>query len=244
MNITRQLKKISNFLINTPIHPQWLLARHDKYLLSEIGKKSNGIIVDIGAGKQKILNHITSKSAYIPIDYYTTSIGWYQHQPAIYATAEALPLQDSTADIVLLLDVLEHLPNPELSLLEIKRILKPTGTAIIKVPFMYPIHDAPYDFSRFTEHGLLRRINQAGLECDKITWLGTPIETGSLLINIALAKSLADAIQEKSWLTLLNLAFALLILPFNLLGLIGSIMRTRKSDWMPHTYIIQLKKCS
>ena len=44
------------------------------------------------------------------------------------------PYPDNYADIVLSVEVIEHLENPWLHMREIKRILKPNGTAIITTP--------------------------------------------------------------------------------------------------------------
>ncbi len=45
-----------------------------------------------------------------------------------------LSIQDSTQDLVLCLDVLEHLTYPFNLMQEIKRVLKPTGFAVLNVP--------------------------------------------------------------------------------------------------------------
>ncbi|MDQ7782624.1 MAG: class I SAM-dependent methyltransferase [Desulfomonilaceae bacterium] len=56
--------------------------------------------------------------------------------PVERAYAHELPLDDSTADLVVGSHVLEHLPKPYLSLTfrEIRRALKPSGQAIIVLP--------------------------------------------------------------------------------------------------------------
>ena len=72
----------------------------------------------------------------------------------IFADAQSLPFKNKSIDTILLLDVLEHLPRPEECFEEIYRKSKPNGKVIIQVPFLYPIHDAPLDFRRWTQHGL------------------------------------------------------------------------------------------
>jgi len=49
-------------------------------------------------------------------------------------TKNFLPLNDSSADLVLVIEVLEHLLDPDHLLSEIKRILSPKGIAIITTP--------------------------------------------------------------------------------------------------------------
>jgi len=47
---------------------------------------------------------------------------------------DKLPFGDSSVDLVLLIEVIEHLLNPDFTLLEIKRILSEDGIAIIATP--------------------------------------------------------------------------------------------------------------
>jgi SAM-dependent methyltransferase len=74
-----------------------------------------------------------------------------------------LPLRDSTFDTVLLFDVLEHVPNPQNLTAEAARILRPGGILLIGVPFLYPIHEEPNDFNRYTGYQLRRLAAISGL---------------------------------------------------------------------------------
>jgi len=66
-----------------------------------------------------------------------------------------LPFNDNEFDNVLLMVVIEHLEEPQKAILEIKRVLKPGGKILVSVPFMFPMHDTPNDFWRFTKYGLM-----------------------------------------------------------------------------------------
>lgn len=58
--------------------------------------------------------------------------------PIIDADGGELPLVDSCADAVLLLDVIEHVAEPERVLAEAHRVLRPGGTIIVSVPHRGP----------------------------------------------------------------------------------------------------------
>jgi SAM-dependent methyltransferase len=82
-------------------------------------------------------------------------------------------IADDTFDVVLCLEVLEHLSTPAAAASEIARVLRPGGTAIISVPHLSRIHDAPHDYFRFTRYGLSRIASDAGLTIDSVDDVGS-----------------------------------------------------------------------
>ena len=57
-------------------------------------------------------------------------------------------------DIILCMNVLEHVYDFHKAIENLHRALKPGGTALIFVPVFYPFHDEPHDYWRFTEHSI------------------------------------------------------------------------------------------
>ncbi len=72
----------------------------------------------------------------------------------VVADAHAMPFADGEFEIVLCTEVLEHLHDPARAISEMHRVLAPGGLLILTTRFLYPIHDAPGDFFRFTRYGL------------------------------------------------------------------------------------------
>jgi len=76
----------------------------------------------------------------IGVDYSAEAVEYSQkHYPIknlIFKVGDAqkLPLEDSTIDIVVSLETIEHLPKPELFIQEVKRVLKPGGVLIVSTP--------------------------------------------------------------------------------------------------------------
>lgn len=75
-------------------------------------------------------------------------------KPDVIADAHALPFKDSEFALVLCTEVLEHVRDPRAAIAQMRRVLKPGGTLILTTRFIYPIHDAPGDYWRFTRYGL------------------------------------------------------------------------------------------
>lgn len=57
-------------------------------------------------------------------------------------------------DYVVLSEVLQFLQFPHKGIQNIHSILKPEGKLILTSPFLFPLHDRPFDLYRFTKHGL------------------------------------------------------------------------------------------
>ncbi|QDC51241.1 methyltransferase domain-containing protein [Candidatus Methylopumilus universalis] len=117
---------------------------------------SLGRILDYGAGNSPYRSFLSYKS-YITLDItqnLTNSVDF------IVNPEEKLPFDDSSFETVLLLDVLEHLPDPDRVLGEIVRVLSPGGRLFISVPFIYREHETPYDIARYTSFGIRNLINR------------------------------------------------------------------------------------
>jgi SAM-dependent methyltransferase len=72
----------------------------------------------------------------------------------VIGDAQCLGLASGVFDVVLCTEVLEHLPEPQRAIDEMFRVLKPGGVLLLTTRFLFPIHDAPHDYFRFTKYGL------------------------------------------------------------------------------------------
>ncbi len=97
-------------------------------------------ILDVGCASGWFLSQIATQlpgGVYTGIDVYKNAILYgkkqYKKLKLIHADGHALPFGDNTFDVVICNEVLEHVLEPEKVLLEIKRVLKPYGIAIIEM---------------------------------------------------------------------------------------------------------------
>jgi len=69
------------------------------------------------------------------------------------ADAHAIPLADASVDAVCVQAVLEHVIDPVQVVAEITRVLRPGGLVFADTPFMWPVHEGAYDFTRWSPSG-------------------------------------------------------------------------------------------
>lgn len=203
----------------TPLHPQFLAYRHERLRYQVAGKLCSGWVLDIGCGRQPLRKYLPGECDYVALDHPTTG-AWYDAKPNVQADASRLPFADKIFDTIVCLEVLEHLPPPQAALREARRLLKPEGRLIISTPFLYPIHDAPNDYQRWTRHGLELLARSSGFRVESLRGQGSPLECGALLFNLGLTW---QAMNASALGRILLLVLVLLITPLsNVLGLIHS----------------------
>lgn len=222
-------------LKTTPLHPQWFAVFRHKQYLRALCAKLGGVVVDIGCAESQPREFLPAEAHYVGIDYLPTATEWYRTRPDLYADAQLLPIQDNTVDHVLLLDVLEHLPNPEQCLAEVHRVLKIDGTLTIQVPFLYPVHDAPLDFHRWTSHGLEHAAKKNGFRIEASEALGHPAETAALTTNIALSKTVLNWISGRNPLALTAILLPFVVLTVNCISWLVAAL-SRSEVMMPYAY--------
>lgn len=111
-------------------------------------------VLDYGAGNSPYRQFITC-NRYTTADIKQNLNSDIEH---IFSPNCPLQLEDNTFDLVLLLDVLEHVPDPVFVLKEIIRLMVPEGKLIISLPFIYREHETPGDYWRYTFYGIQKLV--------------------------------------------------------------------------------------
>lgn len=107
-------------------------------------------VLDIGSGGSSYNNYFPNRITF-DID--------PLRGPDIVGDIHKMPFKDNEFDVILCTEVFEHLKNPFEASKEIKRILKDGGKLILTTRFIFPIHDSPNDFFRYTKYGLMEIFN-------------------------------------------------------------------------------------
>lgn len=122
------------------------------FCLSAFADEMRGIVLDLG-GKRENKRGSFQPPEKLARSWQYINLDWETH-PNIFADVTRNPIQRESVDCILCTEVLEHLPNPQACVDEIRRLLRDDGLVFASVPFFYPVHADPYDFQRFTEDGL------------------------------------------------------------------------------------------
>ena len=72
----------------------------------------------------------------------------------LHGTIDAIPVPDATFDLVLCLQVLEHVPDPAAAIRELHRAVRPGGRVLASTHGVAPLHPNPEDLWRWTPQGL------------------------------------------------------------------------------------------
>lgn len=197
------IRKLARAMVRTPLHPQWLLGRRR---VPEGINRVSGVVLDIGAADRWIESYLPEGVNYVALDYPSTGRDLYGARPHVFADAAHLPFPCDHFDAVICLEVLEHVADPGQVVSEIFRVLKPGCHVWLSMPFLYPLHDAPYDFQRYTEYGLRRDIERAGLEVVTLRKCGHAMRAAGVLMCLAIAGGAHD---RRGWQQFLLLPLTL-----------------------------------
>jgi SAM-dependent methyltransferase len=93
----------------------------------------------------------------------------------------ALPLDSGSMDVVLSVQVLEHVRDLDLYLGEARRVLRPEGVLILSTHGTWLYHAHPEDHRRWTRTGLVVDIEARGFKVEEIEAIAGPLATTTLI---------------------------------------------------------------
>ncbi len=131
---------------------------------ANLPKYARGRLLDLGCGKAPLFEAYRDYvSDNVCVDWTETRHG-NEYLDYECDLTKRLPFGDGEFDTLILSDVLEHIPEPEILWREMHRVLAPGGRVLLNVPFCYPLHEEPHDYYRYTEYSLRRFAGRASFE--------------------------------------------------------------------------------
>tara|TARA_Y100000310_G_scaffold94401_1_gene92017 strand:+ start:16497 stop:17021 length:525 start_codon:yes stop_codon:yes gene_type:complete len=125
----------------------------NKHLKKFAKNCNNKKILELGSGKSEKGKHSYSSKKFFNLtnDFLQTDMNPDFGHKVLDATKMNYK---NEFDVILCLNVLEHVYEFQKAIDNIHAALKPQGTLLFFVPGYYPLHDEPHDYWRFTEHSL------------------------------------------------------------------------------------------
>jgi SAM-dependent methyltransferase len=155
------------FVAKAPLDRRFVLAIAQE---ASDALASGARVLDAGAGDSPY-RELFAHCDYVAADW-AASPHPGARQADVIARLDDLPLDDASFDGVLCTQVLEHVDDPAAVLSELRRVMRPGGRIWLTVPFVGELHEEPYDFFRYTSHGLRSLAERSGLEVLGVEPLG------------------------------------------------------------------------
>ncbi|MDN3675416.1 class I SAM-dependent methyltransferase [Flavobacterium branchiarum] len=209
------------------------IALKNKLNLINSENPQKGRILDIGAGTGDFL--LTAK------DNGWNTVGVEPSERAksiaikkgISFVDKIADLENNSFDVITMWHVLEHVPNLELQIQELKRLLKPTGTLIVAVPnfksfdanhykTFWAAYDVPIHFWHFSKKAIQSLFEKVDMRLEKIL----PMKFDSFYVSL---------LSEKYKTGKMNYLTAFFI------GLKSNWKAKRSLEYSSHIYVLKNK---
>lgn len=156
----------------------WLVLRElSRSLGSLIGTKvrPGDVVLDFGCGSMPYRSLVENAGAsYLGADFGADG--------AVRIGPDGrLPLPDGSVDVVISVQVLEHVRDLDTYFAEIARVLKRDGVLILSTHGTWLYHPHPEDHRRWTRTGLTHDIETRGFAVEAITSIVGPLATTTLI---------------------------------------------------------------
>ncbi|WP_163409419.1 class I SAM-dependent methyltransferase [Flavobacterium ajazii] len=207
------------------------IALQNKLNLINAEQPQKGKLLDIGAGTGDFL--LTAKNngwetiGVEPSERAKNSA----KQKGISFVEEISALENNSLDVITMWHVLEHVPNLEHQIQELKRLLKPTGTLIVAVPnyksfdanhyqTFWAAYDVPIHFWHFSKKSIQLLFEKVDMKLEKIL----PMKFDSFYVSL---------LSEKYKTGKMNYIKAFFI------GLKSNLKASGTKEYSSHIYVIK-----
>ncbi len=191
------------------VNPSYLIRSQLAKTLQRWSPQMHGTMLDFGCGTSPYRKFF-EVDTYLGLEIVAPGHPDRSRSANLQYSGEQIPLADLSVDCVLMTEVLEHVFNPAEVLIEFHRILRPDGKVLITCPFVWPLHEEPYDYARYTPYALRHLASNAGLEVVAIERTGSwCLVLAQLLIQYVVQMTCPsdgrlNRLGKIFWCTLLN----------------------------------------
>ena len=167
-----------------------------------------GPVIDAGCGEQPFRALIEAHARqYVGMDVVQNG----SRSVAVLSDLENVPAASPCYPVVLCTEVLEHVADIDRSFAGLRRLTAPGGCVVLTVPFVYPVHMAPFDFRRLTEYGIAQLAAAHGFEVVSFERLGRTTDGLATLLEDASVLPATPAPYDRAKARLLRVAKSWLV---------------------------------
>lgn len=137
-------------------------------------------ILDVGCGTGGLMNELVSFGEITGVDVSEKALNFCRSRGITnvhVGSGTHIPFPDNSFDLVLTLDVIEHIEDDRAAIAEIHRVLKPGGVSIVFVPafmFLWGITDIlSQHFRRYTKMELEEKLSNGGFHVIRLSYFNT-----------------------------------------------------------------------
>lgn len=241
----QKFKNRLNFILN----PSFIEKKSILDSVEYIAKKYNNILknkklLDIGCGSKPYQNlfqtmHITYEG--IDFEKYSTNLTYQLSKPDYYFNSNYMKsfrlrqFGKASYDIIVGFQILEHHAKPEVFFAEAARVLKKSGILIISFPFIWELHEEPYDYQRLTQYKIEQLCQENNLMIIEIIKRGNILSVTSQLINLSFLNTNLPKLLKK-------LILVILLIPFQCIAYVFDLFHVNPNRKIFLGYTIVIKK--
>lgn len=191
--------------------------------------------MDFGCGSKPYESLFLNASSYIGVDIEVSGHSHLNEKIDVFYDGKTVPFPGNNFDNVFCSEVMEHVFNPDESLREINRVLKPGGKLLLTCPFVWAEHEAPYDYARYSSFGIKHLLERNGFKVLQQKKEGhfTEVVIQQIIFYIF-------CLLPKKPALLYYLLHQIFILPFIIMGLLLNLLpgSTLKRKELYHSNIV------
>ncbi|UAY53120.1 class I SAM-dependent methyltransferase [Ferruginibacter albus] len=145
-------------------HPYYFTRKGLLKKITQYSSHMTGDVLDFGCGTKPYQSLFTKADSYVGVDFENEGHSHKNEQIEYYYDGKTLPFNKDTFDSIFSSEVFEHVFNLDEMMLELNRVLKPGGKILITCPFVWPEHEIPNDYARYTQFALKSKFEKNGFD--------------------------------------------------------------------------------
>lgn len=212
-------------------HPFYFIRNGLYAGIKKYAGELSGDVLDFGCGAKPYKELFAHCRSYVGVDYDGSGHEHTNEAIDFYYDGKTLPFEAARFDGIFASEVFEHLFTPPDILPELYRVLKTGGKMLITCPFVWPEHEKPYDYARYTLFALTDMLTKAGFRVLTTDKNGNFFLAVHQLNTVYVYQHLCGKFSFNNRLPFLaTLARKTLVPLMNVGGLIGNAVLPRNRD--------------